>query len=95
MKVPIGRISKYLLFVLITACCLYILWPGYVQYNQHRKEIEDLKAEIQQLEAERASLQEQMQALQNEDPEQVERVAREKLHLTKPGETLFRFKAKK
>ena len=94
MKVPIGRISKYLLLVLIIAGCIYILWPGYVQYDGHRKEIGDLKAEIQKLEAERASLQEQMQALQNEDPEQVERVAREKLHLTKPGETLFRFKKK-
>ena len=94
MKVPIGKISKYLLLALLIAGCIYILWPGYVQYYEHRKEIGDLKAEIQKLEAERASLQEQMQALQNEDPEQVERVAREKLHLTKPGETLFRFKKK-
>lgn len=94
MKVSIGKISKYLLFVLIIAGCIYILWPGYVQYNEHRKEIENLEAEIQKLEAERASLKEQMQALQDEDPEQVERVAREKLHLTKPGETLFRFKKK-
>jgi cell division protein FtsB len=94
MKVPVRRFSKYLLVALIIAGCGYVLWPGYVQYRQHCQEIVELKAEIKRLEAERASLQEQMRALQDEDPEQIERVAREKLHLTKPGETVFRFKKK-
>jgi cell division protein FtsB len=95
MKVPIRRFSRYLLIALIIVGCCYVLWPGYVQYNKHREEIKSLKADISKLEAERTSLEEQMRALQNEDPEQIERVAREKLHLTKPGETLFRFKDKK
>jgi cell division protein FtsB len=94
MRTLLKKSWRILLFLLIIAGCLYLLRPGYERYVEHEKEIERLKAEIKDLESERAQLEKQMQALKDEDPEQIERIAREKLHLTKPGETVFRFKKK-
>lgn len=94
MKALLKRISRYLLMALLAVGCIYVLRPGFVKYLEHRDEVKRLEAEIRELEAERIRLEEQMQALQEEDPEYIERLAREKLHLSKPGETTFRFKEK-
>ncbi len=94
MKKIFGNILKSILLVLITIGCIYVLKPGFERYFKHREEVRRLEAEIEELETERLRLEEQMLALQNEDPEQIEKLAREKLHLSKPGETIFRFKKK-
>jgi cell division protein FtsB len=91
----IGRILKIALVVLISAGCLYILKPGFTKYIEHRNESKRLEAEIKELEVERVRLEKEMRALQEEDPEYIERLAREQLHLSKPGETIFRFNKKK
>jgi cell division protein FtsB len=91
MKEIAARILKYLLMVLIVVGCVYVLKPGFTKYVEHRNEIKRLEAEIEELELERTELEEEMLALQQEDPEYIERLAREKLHLSKPGETIFRF----
>lgn len=92
MKKTLGTILNPLLVILILVGCIYVLEPGFEKYFKHRSEVKRLEAEIEELEAERVRLEEQMLALQNEDPEQIEKLAREKLHLSKPGETIFRFK---
>lgn len=94
MKVNPRKIVRYFLIALIVACCAYILRPGFIKYAERRGEVNRLEAEIEQLGAERAGLEEHMQKLEQEDPELIERLAREKLHLSKPGETVFRFKNK-
>lgn len=94
MKALLKRISRYLLMALLAAGCVYVLKPGFVKYLEHRNEVKRLEEEIKELEAERARLEEQERALREEDPEYIERLAREKLHLSKPGETIFRFKKK-
>jgi len=93
-KVLVSKILKIALVVLISAGCLYILRPGFAKYIEHRNESKRLEAEIEQLEAERARLEKEMLALQEEDSEYIERLAREQLHLSKPGETIFRFNKK-
>ena len=92
MKELAVRILKYLLMALITAGCVYVLRPGFTKYVEHRNEVKRLEAEIEELEQERAELEKEMLALQQGDPEYIERLAREELHLSKPGETIFRFK---
>jgi cell division protein FtsB len=94
MKTLLKKSWRIILFACLLAICLYSLKPGYTRYVEHRRQVERLKAEIEALEAERQELEKQMQALKDEDPEQIERLAREKLHMTIPGETLFRFKKK-
>ncbi|RJP67856.1 MAG: septum formation initiator family protein [Candidatus Abyssobacteria bacterium SURF_17] len=92
MKTAIKKISRYLLMGVIVAGCAYVLWPGFKRYYAHREQVKQLESEIAKLEIERAELEKQMQALERQDPEHIERLARERLHLTKPGETIFRFK---
>ena len=95
MKDSIGIILKGLLVTLIVAGCIYVLRPGFAKYIEHRNQAKRLEEEIKELEAERARLEKQMLALKDPaDPEYIERLAREKLHLSKPGETIFRFKKK-
>ena len=89
-----SKVLKIALIVLISAGCLYILKPGFAKYIEHRSESKRLEAEIKELEAERVKLEKEMHALQDEDPEYIERLAREQLHLSKPGETIFRFNKK-
>ena len=92
MKELVIKILKLLLVVLITAGCIYVLRPGFARYMEHRNEVKRLETEIKELEAERERLEKQMLALQEQDPEYIEKLAREELHLSKPGETIFRFK---
>ncbi|GAB4347956.1 MAG: hypothetical protein Kow0099_30290 [Candidatus Abyssubacteria bacterium] len=92
MKPLLKKTFKYVLFGLIVAGCLYLLAPGFAQYNKQREEIRLLEAEVKRLEAEHEQLKKYMRELENENPEHIERLAREKLHLIKPGETIFRFK---
>lgn len=95
MRIPLKKIFKILLFLLIVTGCIYILRPGLVKYAAQRQELERYKAENAEIEAERAQLEERRQKLEQADPELVERLAREKLHLSKPGETIYKFKTKK
>ena len=92
MKVDKKAIAKVAAFVLITAGCVYLLRPGIAEYVEQREEMKRLTAQIGELETERAALEERKQKLEDEDPELTERLAREKFRLSKPGETIFRFK---
>ncbi len=94
MKNLLQKSWRIFLLIAIVAGCFYTLRPGYLRYVEHKEEVEKLRAEIKDLEAERQQLEQRMQALKDEDAEEIERLAREKLHLSKPGETLFRFKKK-
>ncbi len=95
MRISVRKISRWFLFIVLVAGCIYVLRPGFVTYLEHHREIRRLEAEIIELEAEREELTRRMRALQNENPECIERLAREKLHLIRPGETIFRFKKAK
>ena len=92
MKTQVFKFLGYASIVMIVVGCLYVLRPGFVQYRKHRNEVKRLEAEISELEAERARLEEQVRALEEQDPEYIEKLAREKHHLGMPGETIFRFK---
>ena len=92
MKIDKKAIAKGAAFLLVTAGCVYLLWPGYAEYAAQGEEMKRLTAHIGELEVERAALEERRQKLADEDPELTERLAREKFRLSKPGETVFRFK---
>ena len=92
MKAFLPKILKGLLVALLVAACAYILQPGFVGYNRQRDDVKRLEAEIGELEAERATLEERRKALEAGDPELMEKLAREKLPMSKPGEVVFRFK---
>jgi len=61
---------------------------GYLALRRQQKELQTLQQQIQQLKQENAQLDKQIKALKS-DPAAIERLAREQMHLAKPGETIY------
>jgi cell division protein FtsL len=62
---------------------------GYLRRRELSRENERLQAELEKLQDENARLREELNRL--DDPDAVEKVAREELGLVKNGETVYRF----
>ena len=62
---------------------------GIVRWYQLRHERNQVKAEIEQLIQEEAELTNELDRLTN-DKEYIKKIAREKFHMVKPGEKVFR-----
>jgi cell division protein FtsB len=61
---------------------------GYLALRRQQKELQTLHQQIQQLKQENAELAKQIKALKS-DPAAIERLAREQMHLAKPGEIIY------
>ena len=87
------KLTKAVVFLLIIAALLAVaVWylPLIKQNERMRAEILRLDGEVTKEEKIAMHRKIAIEALRN-DPETVERYAREKLGLAKPGETIFRF----
>ncbi|MCP4726472.1 MAG: septum formation initiator family protein [bacterium] len=63
---------------------------GLYQYYKLLQEESRLKAEVERLETEADELKEIKQQLLKEDPDYIQRIAREKFGLVKPGEKIYK-----
>jgi cell division protein FtsB len=61
---------------------------GYLALRRQQKELQTLEQQIQQLKQENEQLDKQIRALKS-DPAAIERLAREQMHLAKPGEIIY------
>jgi cell division protein FtsB len=61
---------------------------GYLALRRQQKELQTLQQQIQQLKQENEQLDKQIKALKS-DPAAIERLAREQMHLAKPGEIIY------
>jgi cell division protein FtsB len=61
---------------------------GYLELRRQQKEMEVLQQQIQQLRQENEELDRQIKALKS-DPRAVERLAREQMHMARPGELIY------
>lgn len=61
---------------------------GYLALRRQQKELQTLEQQIRQLKQENEQLDKQIKALKS-DPAAVERLAREQMHLVKPGEKVY------
>jgi cell division protein FtsB len=61
---------------------------GYLALRRQQKELQTLQQQIQQLKQDNEQLDKQIKALKS-DPAAVERLAREQMHLVKPGEKVY------
>jgi len=79
--------------VLVVAAILIYVFVfsrhGYLRRRELSRENERLQAELEELQNENARLREELNRL--DDPEAVEKLAREELGLVKEGETVYRF----
>ena len=87
------KLTKAVVFLLVIAALLAVaVWylPLIKQNERMRSEILRLQQNVATEEETARQIKVQIEALRN-DPETVERYAREKLGLARPGETVFRF----
>jgi len=61
---------------------------GYLALRRQQKELQTLEQQIEQLKLENEQLDKQIKALKS-DPAAIERLAREQMHLVKPGEKIY------
>ncbi len=87
------KLTKAVVFLLVIAALLAVaVWylPLIKQNERMRSEIMRLQQNVATEEETARQIKVQIEALRN-DPETVERYAREKLGLARPGETVIRF----
>ena len=68
-----------------------VLGPsGFLALRRKHQEVRQAQAQVQTLEARNRQLNQSIQALSS-DPNAIEGIAREQLHLTKPGEVVYTY----
>jgi cell division protein FtsB len=81
-------VAVSLLFSVLVFGFFLVSGRGLLQVRRQRMRLADMQAEVARLDAENRRLEEEVTALQN-DPEAVEKIARETLNLVKPGEVVL------
>ena len=76
--------------MMVVGALMFVFLPGFLQIQQLRERQRELLAEIERLEKQNAQLQQESRLLK-EDSLYIERVARKKLGVARPGETIYRF----
>lgn len=93
LKKTILRNKKPLLFVLgTTAVVIFFLGSSFLSLVHNKLELKKLQKQSAALDKEHEELQDTLALLKKQDPAYMERIARIKYHMTKKGETEFRFK---
>lgn len=82
-------LACFLVFLVLLGAAVLLL-PVWRDYKSKEKELFHLRAEIAKLKAERNARLEQIAALEN-TPGAVEKVAREKFNLVRPGDTVLEY----
>lgn len=67
---------------------------GYLAMRRQAEEVKARKVEIQKLKQENQQLEHQVKALKT-DPEAIEKLAREQMHMARPGEIIYTLPQKK
>lgn len=88
--------NKKPLLLALGAAAVVILFLGgsFVSLAHNKLELRKLTRQSAQLDKEHGKLLAQKDLLEKKDPAYLERIARTKYHLVKPGETEFRFHVK-
>ena len=81
------RITVYVLAVVVALCIIFL--PSYSELHKLREENEQLQRRIVLLEGHNEKLKEELQKMK-QDPDYVEKRAREKLGIIKKGEIIYR-----
>lgn len=94
---PLQWKSRFLLFLLAG---FVLIWIGFFDDHslltryQLQKQHSDLKQQTELLQAETKILEEKIEALEN-DPAQLERIAREEYGMRRPGEVIYEFRERR
>jgi len=78
----------WVLILLLLFYAMYVFSDKYAKILQLKQDIHSLETEIEMLKSENKNLSQEIEWLNQE--KSIEKIAREKLGLTKPGEILFK-----
>ena len=85
---PASYLALSLLFSLLLFSLFFVGDRGFLQVRRQRRELRMAQDEVTKLVEENIQLEAEVAALKN-DPAALEKIAREKLHLVKPGEVVI------
>lgn len=89
MDKKVIKVKKFLFFLLALILLGFIFVPGYLKSAALRKENRGMLNKIRQIEQANRKLNEEIKLLDG-DKEYIEKIAREKLGLTKEGEIIYK-----
>ncbi len=78
----------YAIFIVVIIASAAMIWPVYRKHRRIKDYVSNLKEELKNKTDEAVKLNKQVHDLDN-NPEAVEKIAREKFGLVKPGETVL------
>jgi cell division protein FtsB len=83
------KTKVFIFFVLFLIGVVFIFFneSGIFKYLKLRSEVNSLNEQIEKLQEQNKSLQAEIDSLQNKVPAKIEKVAREKYGMKRPGET--------
>ncbi|MBK7379923.1 MAG: septum formation initiator family protein [Ignavibacteriales bacterium] len=89
MKIFDKKTKYYFFGVIIIVGLFYLLFNdyGFYRYQKLRNEIDELKARIDNLQQENKKLGDQIDSIRRREPSKIEKIAREKYDMIRPGET--------
>lgn len=84
------RLATPLIALLLVLAAYYVVFSanGLMVYEQKRRESRDLEQQIKNLQQQNGAMEKQIKALKN-DPQTIEKEARERLRYARPGEVVF------
>ena len=89
-KATLYRNAIYVLALLCVFLIVHEIFGqnGYLALRRQRKELRGLQQQIQELRRQNEQMEQQIKALRS-DPKAIERLAREQMHLARPGELIY------
>ena len=87
------RVYRGVTLTLVLVCVALIVHEiygehGYLALRREQREYESLQQEIRRLQEENQQLERRIEALKS-DPKAIERVARDQMHMARPGERIY------
>ena len=83
------KLTIFFIFLAVLILVVIIFVPGYIKLSSLKNENRNLTQQIKRLEQTNQELEKELNLL-GEDKEHIEKIAREKLGLTKEGEIIYK-----
>ncbi len=83
------KLTIFFIFLVVLILVVIIFVPGYIKLSSLKNENRNLTQQIKRLEQTNQELEKELNLL-GEDKEHIEKIAREKLGLTKEGEIIYK-----
>lgn len=94
-KTGLGRTRTYrgAILALALLCAALVLHEiygdrGYLSFRRQKREYDSLQREVRRLQEENQQLEKYIEALKS-DPKTIERIARDQMHMARPGERIY------